>query len=1291
MAFRNKIKQSNEIKNRIVYWGGNETTIIPTMTTQGEIERAKRLKKIEDDILGLKEKGAKLTDEDSKEKDKILKKTIALKNEKRQLQKEEAAHQAHMLKKDMELAGLKSKVLNLEEEIGTVQRKGLNYVTKSGKEVKTRGQLVIKLSREYFLQGLHHQNMFNTQANMAKMLETLNTIKSKAVKYDTKSVEMAQLEVDEVEKLQNKKNADSKDGKARIAATLAGAAAYKGSLELVKDSYTQIGEIQSENLGATVKLAKMYGNLGKGGFQDMTKEMETQLDRAKDQAKFTLTQQLPALQKELKLMKMKMKHMDKGSDLYKKMVEDMAEMESEGELIADNAEAAVLAAEKNVKHAQLMSKIQGNVAASSQLILGPFEKLQGLLESNPLGKWVSTLTGLDTHMKTFADTVSEEMTAAFTPPTVKSGMDKNGKQFFMDLETGRRISEETYDSQKKNGQTMQESLANVQEQAMGAIDKISSSFGQMNAMMGGMLGPALAIVVVLMAVGMALKKIFGGFTELRKEMGLTFGAAAELQSQINITAARFSLMGVSAEDVKSVVGGIQENWGGVGQATEENISLLTGLNAEFGISGEHSSKLVTQMMAVGSVSREAAAAQLESVGNLALASGVAPAAIMADVAENTEFFAGFAKDGGLNIHKTAIAARKLGLNLGTAEKIAESLLDFESSIEAQMEASMMTGRAINTDRARELMLAGDTEGMMKEVSKQLGSQADWNALNIAQRKSVAKSFGLEVSEVGNMMAEKARLANMTQAEIEAEEERAEKQEESGKIMSDIMMFLGDLWAEILIAAKNLWPVIKGIGIALAIAFFPITLAIGAVMLVVKAFNWLNKQLPGVGTALTVISAILAAAWMSSKGIGGSFLKWIPGLDKVGKKLTGMTDTLKDKAKEKMGALKGKAKGVSQDAAGKWRDEKGRFAKDPGADKTKAVKKPKTSKSIGGKKGGKGGFGFMERIKPKKMIQGAAALLIAAAAMWVAAKALQEFGKVTWTAIAMAGVTLLGLTLVLAILGQLKGQLIQGAVAMLIMSIALIPFAFALQMFTGVDFAQVALGGVAMIGFALAMGLLGFAAPFIIAGAAAVAIMGIALMPFAVALGLFTGIDLEQVKMGGAAMLGLGLALGALGFMAPFIIMGAWALGIMSLALLGFGVALVLIGTGMKMISGSFSSITEEITEMASMYENIGLLAKSFFVLGRSMSSMALGALMLLPALPVLIALNKMGMFGGVSLGGGEEATESKEENPVEIKLTETNMKLDKLIALMGKDGIMVENLSGIKKNTVIIAEEAQTG
>jgi hypothetical protein len=335
------------------------------------------------------------------------------------------------------------------------------------------------------------------------------------------------------------------------------------------------------------------------------------------------------------------------------------------------------------------------------------------------------------------------------------------------------------------------------------------------------------------------------------------------------------------------------------------------------------------------------------------------------------------------------------------------------------------------------------------------------------------------------------------------------------------------------------------------------------------------------------------------------------------------------------------------------------------------------------------MGFMEKIDGKKMIQGAAALLIAAAALWVAAKALQEFAKVSWESIAMAGVTLLGLTLVLAILGKLQGQLIQGSIAMLIMSVALIPFAFALQMFTGIDFTQVALGGLAMIGFAVAMGLLGLAAPYIIMGAVAMAIMGIALIPFAVALRLFTGIDFKQVALGGVAMVGLGVALAGLGFMAPLIIAGSWALGIMSAALLVFGIALIAVGTGMTMIKNAFSGITEQITQLATMSDPILLLAKSFTVLGVSMGAMALGALMLLPALPVLFALNKMGLLGGVSLGGGGEQAEASggtEANPVELKLNSTNAKLDELIQLMGQQGPIALGVNQTKVHTGRMAD-----
>jgi hypothetical protein len=1317
MAFRNKIKQSNEIENRIVYWGGNETTIIPTMASQGEVERAKRLNKIEEDLLGLKETGKKLTNEDSKAKDANLKKTIALKNEKRQLQKEESAHQAHMMKKEMELSGLKSKVLDLEESIGTVERKGLNYVTKAGKHVKTRGQLVMKLSREYFLQGLHHQNMFNTQANMARMLETINTLKNKAVKYDTKSTEMAALETNEIDKLQTAKNADSTEGKAKIAATLAGAAAYKGSLELVKDAYTQIGEIQSENLGATVKLAKMYGNLGKGGFQDMTKEMETQLQRAKDQAKFTLTEQLPALQKELKLMKIKMKHMDKGSDLYKKMVEDMEEMEAEGKLIATDAENAVIAAEKNVKHAQLMSKIQGNVAASSQLILGPFEKMQSLLESNPLGKWVSTLTGLDSQMKTFADTVSEEMTSAFTPPTVKSGMDKNGKQFFMDLETGRRISEETYDSQKKNGQTMQESLANVQEQAMGAIDKISGSFGQMNAMMGGMLGPILGIVAVLMIAKKIAELFYGGMAETRKEFGLTFAEAGKLQNVLNTTAMEFKMMGVSAEDVKAGAVGIMDNLGGIGQITKENVTEMARLNASYGLSGESAGVLASQMMAVGASSMDAVGSQIDSVAALAQASGVAPAKVLEDVAGASEAFANYAKDGGENVFKAAIAARQLGVSMDTVAGTADALLDFESSINAQMEASMLTGRNINTDKARELALAGDLEGMQKEITKQIGSAADYEKLNVVQRKAMAAAFGVSVSELGKMVTNQDKLNSMTDVQKKRQD-----------LIADVIKQIGVLWTKFLGVFKSLIP--------LALTFLsPIIAILGAILLIGAGINiaveWLNKfSIAGVGLGNIIMVAAGAALLFRSNLMGGGIMGYL------------------GKMKDAMFSMGGKLKDMSG-FGGKGGDKKGGGFVDKikkkftGGDKTKSTKLPGKDKGGGPMESM---FGKDSKIDYKKMIQGAAAMLIVAVAMFVMAKALQEFAKVTWEAIAKAGVTLLGLVVVLGILGQLKGQLIQGAVAMLIMSVALIPFAFALQMFTGIDFKQVALGGVAMIGFAIAMGVLGTAASFIIMGAVAMAIMGVALIPFAFALQMFTGIDFKQVafggvamigfaiamgllgmaapaiifgsvamaimsvalvpftlalrlfsgidfaqvKLGGIAMLGLGTALGALGFMAPLIIAGSWAVGIMSIALMGLGIALILIGTGMKLFQGSVSSIVEPLTQLASIVGPLLLLAGAFAALGISMGVMAIGALLLVPVLPVLMALSAMGLLGGVSLGGGGEEAEAgggTEANPVEVKIGETNRKLDELIQLLGQSGPISMGVGGVKSNTKAISEQ----
>ena len=174
---------------------------------------------------------------------------------------------------------------------------------------------------------------------------------------------------------------------------------------------------------------------------------------------------------------------------------------------------------------------------------------------------------------------------------------------------------------------------------------------------------------------------------------------------------------------------------------------------------------------------------------------------------------------------------------------------------------------------------------------------------------------------------------------------------------------------------------------------------------------------------------------------------------------------------------------------------------------------------------------------------------------------------------------------------------------------------------------------------------------------------------------------------GVALLALTLTLAAIGAImmsgvgALAIIAGAGAMLVMAAALLVLGVAIQAIGKGFDMLAQGFSSFVPIITTLAPMASSIFLLAGAFTALGMSMGAMALGALALIPALPVLMTLAAIGALGGNVLGGGGEKTAANGESPVELKLIETNAKLDKLIEIMGEGGIIAENLHGIKRNT----------
>ena len=99
-----------------------------------------------------------------------------------------------------------------------------------------------------------------------------------------------------------------------------------------------------------------------------------------------------------------------------------------------------------------------------------------------------------------------------------------------------------------------------------------------------------------------------------------------------------------------------------------------------------------------------------------------------------------------------------------------------------MEASVLLGRQVNTDKARELALSGDLEGLAKEIKSQVGSQAEFEAMNVVQRQKLAEAMGVTVSDLG-------KIVRGEQTSAEASAEKAKQQELSNALQLDMNKYM----------------------------------------------------------------------------------------------------------------------------------------------------------------------------------------------------------------------------------------------------------------------------------------------------------------------------------------------------------------------------------------------------------------------------------------------------------------------------------------------------------------------
>lgn len=126
-------------------------------------------------------------------------------------------------------------------------------------------------------------------------------------------------------------------------------------------------------------------------------------------------------------------------------------------------------------------------------------------------------------------------------------------------------------------------------------------------------------------------------------------------------------------------------------------------------------------------------------------------------------------------------AEKLGVTLEKARGISESMLDFESSINAQMEAELLIGRSLNLDRARALALEGDFVGATEEVMRNVGDYNQFSKMNVLQQQALAKSVGMTADELADSLLQQKNIAKLGGDQVRQYKELIEKAREAGDI------------------------------------------------------------------------------------------------------------------------------------------------------------------------------------------------------------------------------------------------------------------------------------------------------------------------------------------------------------------------------------------------------------------------------------------------------------------------------------------------------------------------------
>jgi hypothetical protein len=379
------------------------------------------------------------------------------------------------------------------------------------------------------------------------------------------------------------------------------------------------------------------------------------------------------------------------------------------------------------------------------------------------------------------------------------------------------------------------------------------------------------------------------FNKVSVDVGKSFGYGADqadrLTSSLASAAQNSENVNFTLKNAAEAMNQLNEQTGFVAEYSAKTLETQIMLTKQFGLTAEEASGIYKFSVLTGKsteqINKSMVGAYVAARNQLGV--GIPFRATMAEAAKVSGQLAANLKNNPEFIVKAVAQAKALGVTLEQTKKQGESLLDFESSIEAELRAELLTGQALNLERARAAALMGDQVTVMKELNNQGMTLEKFQNMNVLAQKSFASAIGLSADELANQLklqklaVESGKsLVQITEEEALEAQKRQDIQSKFNAAVEKLQDLLGNLVAgplgtfldmisSILSHTTALKVVVAGLAGYMVASLIPSFSRLAVIM------RYIRMQ--GIGTAIaTAISNPFAAiAGLATAGIVGAYL------------------------------------------------------------------------------------------------------------------------------------------------------------------------------------------------------------------------------------------------------------------------------------------------------------------------------------------------------------------------------------------------------------------------------------